>query len=185
VVEDGLDLGPELVEFVEQFGLYWQRTGNPRMEGRVLAYLIVTKEPFVSANRLATALQASPGSISNSTRRLVEVGFVKRHAVGGDRNHYYRAEDDVWGSFLGGERFYLRYQSSLAEAALKAVGEEDTPTRRRLQNMRDYMTWLEARHKQLQREWTEYKASHAISRDAAGRIGAMATEPLERASSDT
>jgi hypothetical protein len=151
--------------FVEDFGLYWQDQGNPRMEGRLLAYLIIGDQPYVSSADLAKALQASAGSISTAARRLADVGFIKRHAVPGDRSHYYRVEDDVWGSFLAGERRYLGRQIGIAEAALAGIGTADTPTRRRLENMRDYMVWLEERHHQMGRDWEAFKARRTSQPD--------------------
>jgi DNA-binding transcriptional regulator GbsR (MarR family) len=142
---------------VEEFGLFWTSQGNPRMEGRIMGYLILTSAPFVSSAELARGLNASAGSISTCARRLAEVGFVKRHAISGDRAHYWAVDDDVWGSFLAGERHYLHSERDLAERALAVVPDEDEAPRRRLENMRDYMAWLEGQHAEILRAWLAYK----------------------------
>lgn len=148
---------------VEEFGLAWTAGGAPRMEGRVIGYLLLSEAPHVSAGHLARELHASAGSMSTTTRRLEEAGFIHRHAIPGDRRHHYRMEDDVWGSFLAGERKYLFRSARFAEDALDLVGPGESPTHRRLQNMRDYFEWLAGYHRQMLAEWAEVKAR----RDAA------------------
>jgi hypothetical protein len=148
----------ERLALVEEFGLAWSAGGSPRMEGRVIGYLLLSEAPHVSAGHLARELHASAGSMSTTTRRLEEAGFIHRHAVPGDRRHHYRMEDDVWGSFLAGERKYLFRSARFAEDALDLVGPGESATHRRLQNMRDYFEWLAGYHRQMLAEWAEVKA---------------------------
>ncbi len=151
-------------DLVEEMGLIWSDLGGPRMEGRIVGYLIFSNAPYVSTAELSEALHASAGSISTTTRRLVEVGFIKRVAVPGERSYYFKAEDDVWGAFLAGERPYLRRRRKFAEHALDALGPRDEAPSRRLANMRDYMTWLETYHRKMLEDWEAYKRE----RDAGG-----------------
>lgn len=144
--------------FVEEIGLVWESAGSSRMDGRVIAYLLITDVPYVSSAELAGALRVSAGSVSLSTRRLVEAGFIRRHAVPGERSHYFRVDDDVWGSFLAGERRHLDRQEQLAEQALAALGPDEEAPRRRLTNMRDYMRWVRASHQDLLSQWKAYRA---------------------------
>jgi DNA-binding transcriptional regulator GbsR (MarR family) len=153
-------MSAERLEFAEQFGLFWHEQGSKRMEGRILGYLLISSEPYVSAAQLAADLQSSAGAISVATRLLSDVGFIHRHAVPGDRAHYWAVDDDVWGSFLAGERPYLERQRKMAEGALAIVPIEDEGPRRRLAHMRDYMTWLKSHHAAMRAEWAEYKATH-------------------------
>jgi DNA-binding transcriptional regulator GbsR (MarR family) len=147
----------ERAHFVEEMGLIWEELGSARMDGRIVGYLMFSNEPYVSSSQLSTALNASAGSISTATRRLVDVGFIKRVAVSGERSHYFRAEDDVWGAFLAGERRYLRRRAAFASEALTSLQAGDEAPKRRLANMRDYMTWLEQAHHKLLEDWEEYK----------------------------
>jgi DNA-binding transcriptional regulator GbsR (MarR family) len=155
-VPAGID-DDERADLVEEMGLIWAELGSPRMEGRVVGYLMFSNAPYVSTAELAEALHASAGSISTTTRRLVEVGFVKRVAIPGERSYYFKAEDDVWGAFLAGERKYLRRRAQYAENAIAALGRRDEVPRRRLENMRDYMTWLETAHHKLLDDWQAFK----------------------------
>lgn len=143
-------------DFVEEFALNWAATGAPRMEGRVIGYLLITDKPFVSSDDLAKALSASPGSISTTTRRLIDVGFVRRHVVPGDRSHYFKADDDLWGYFLSRERPYLVRQRDLFEKTLEHV-DVNEGARVRLTNARNYMDWLSEYHKVLLAEWEKQR----------------------------
>jgi DNA-binding transcriptional regulator GbsR (MarR family) len=147
----------ERARLVEEMGLIWEELGSARMDGRIVGYLMLSNEPYVSSSQLSAALHASAGSISTATRRLADVGFIKRVAVTGERSHYFRAEDDVWGAFLAGERRYLRRRVAFAAEALEALQPGDEAPKRRLANMRDYMTWLEQAHRQLLEDWEKYK----------------------------
>jgi DNA-binding transcriptional regulator GbsR (MarR family) len=162
-------------DFVEQFAVMWELAGSALMDGRILGYLMMMREPYVSSADLGSALSASAGSVSMSTRRLVDSGFIKRHVVPGDRSHYFRAEDDVWGSWLAGERRYLDRQRITIEqglAVLDPADERDEEVRRRLVNGRDYMAWISNRHREMLADWQAFKADRddaAVDRAAVDR----------------
>ncbi|MFJ2175843.1 transposase [Streptomyces sp. NPDC087851] len=157
--------------FVEEMGLLWEAAGSGRMDGRIIAYLLITDVPYVSSGKLAEALKVSAGSISLATRRLVEAGFVKRHAVAGERSRYFRVDDDVWGSFLAGERRYLDRQYQLAEQAMELLGPEEEAPRRRLRNMRDYMRWVGGDQKGMLTRWREYQRQSRVDDGTDGGTG--------------
>ena len=127
----------ERAELVEEFGLIWEELGMMRMVGRVTGYLMLSNAPYVSTAELREALQASAGSISTTTRRLKEFGFIRQVAVAGERSHFFRADDDVWGAFLAAEPPALRRARELAERVLGRLGEGDDSPRTRFENMRD------------------------------------------------
>ena len=148
-------------DFVEQFAVMWEMAGSSLMDGRILGYLMMMRQPYISSADLGAALSASAGSVSMSTRRLVESGFIKRHVVPGDRSHYFRAEDDVWGSWLAGERRYLDRQRVTIEqglAVLDPADAQDEEVRRRLVNGRDYMSWISQHHRKMLLDWEAFKA---------------------------
>ncbi|TXK17825.1 MarR family transcriptional regulator [Homoserinibacter sp. GY 40078] len=127
------------------------------MEGRILGYLMVMESPYISSADLAEALNASAGSVSMTTRRLVEAGFVRRHAVPGDRSHYFRMESDVWGGWLAGERKFLERMRELMTRGLE-LGIDDQHARERLVNGRDYMSWVISYHRKMLGDWEAAKA---------------------------
>ncbi|GAA1572622.1 hypothetical protein GCM10009804_31440 [Kribbella hippodromi] len=155
--DDAWEDDPRRVEFVEQFALIRELAGSARMEGRVLGYLMVCNRPYVSSAELARALSASAGSISSTTRRLIDLGFIARHAVPGDRNHYFKVDDDVWGSFLAGERRSLNKQQQIFEQMLAELPEGMPGPAKRLRNARNYFEWLASYHRKMLADWQEYR----------------------------
>lgn len=146
--------------FVEDFASSWELVHNTRMEGRVLGLLIIMDEPYLSSAQIGQLLQASTGAVSMATRSLVAVGFLNRHTVPGDRAHYFRVEDDVWGTFLSGEREYLRRMRGAVIGGLGILRPEATNPRTRLRNAERYMSWLEGYHRRMLRDWEEYRDAH-------------------------
>lgn len=146
--------------FIEDFASSWELANNARMEGRILGLLIIVDEPYLSSAQIGHLLRASTGAVSMATRALVTVGFLKRHAVPGDRAHYFRVEDDVWGTFLSGEREYLRRMKSAVVGGLAIVPGEAASPRTRLRNAERYMTWLEGYHRKMLLDWEAYRDAH-------------------------
>jgi DNA-binding transcriptional regulator GbsR (MarR family) len=142
---------------VEEMGLIWTELGSPRMQGRVLGFLMLSNAPYVSSAQLAEALHASTGSISTATKVLVDEGFIKRVGIAGERSFFFRAEDDVWGAFLATEARYLRRRQLFAQRALEALGAEDERPRTRFLNMRDYHEWLAEHRHETHEGWARYK----------------------------
>jgi DNA-binding transcriptional regulator GbsR (MarR family) len=150
-----LVLDAEVEHFVEQFALTW----SPRMEGRIIALLMIVDRPYLSSQEIARLLKASAGAVSTGTRRLVEVGFIKRHSVLGDRQHYFRVEDDIWGSFLAGERAYLAHLETVIDHGLEIAGDAEGP-HKRLVNARNYNEWLAGYHRKMLADWEAYRDAH-------------------------
>ena len=155
--DDAWEEDSRRADFVEQFALLRELAGSPRMEGRVLGYLMVSNKPYVASAELTRALSASAGSISSATRRLIDLGFIVRHAVPGDRNHYFKVEDDVWGSFLAGERRSLGKQQRLFEDMLAELPEGMPGPAKRLRNARNYFEWLASYHRKMLADWQEHR----------------------------
>lgn len=80
-------------------------------------------------------------------------GFIRQVAVAGERSHFFRADDDVWASFLAHENKEYRRARDLAQSVLTRLSNADEHPRIRFQNMRDYHEWLEADHQDLLTRW--------------------------------
>ncbi|WP_454049972.1 GbsR/MarR family transcriptional regulator [Cellulomonas sp. Marseille-Q8402] len=156
-----LALSPDALRWIEQFALTWEGSHSPRMEGRVVGVLMIVDRPYLSSQQIAHLLTASAGAVSTATRRLVEIGFIQRHAVAGDRNHYFRVEDDIWGSWLESERNYLPRLQRVIDEGLDASPAGDEGPRRRLLNARNYMEWLAGYHRKMLADWEAYRDAQA------------------------
>ncbi len=153
------ELDEATLTFIEDFAFAWGSAGNPRMEGRVFALLLITNESHLSLSRIAELLKASTGAVSMSTRALMNLGFIKPHSIPGDRNRYFHTEQDVWGSFLAAERKdYTRINAAI-EFGIDILPDGDTAARTRLDNALRYMNWLDGYHKQMLIDWEKYRDS--------------------------
>ena len=81
----------EAKNFVEEVGIAFEQTGLPRMAGRVFGWLLISDPPYQSSTELAEALMASKGSISTTTRLLIQLGLAERFVIPGERHDNFRA----------------------------------------------------------------------------------------------
>jgi DNA-binding transcriptional regulator GbsR (MarR family) len=104
-------------QFVESAGILLEEMGLPRMAGRVIGWLLICDPPHQSAAQLATALTASAGSVSSSTRLLVGYGLINRVAFAGDRRDYFVMRPGLWWSLMRQRLRDLHAFRELADAA--------------------------------------------------------------------
>ncbi|MDR1294424.1 MAG: MarR family transcriptional regulator [Bifidobacteriaceae bacterium] len=156
-------------QFAEDLSLIWEMAGTSRMDGRVLGYLMVMDRPFISAADLATVLHASAGAVSISTRRLVDTRFIRQHSVPGDRRHYFKAEDDPWGSFLANERRFFDREIEVIDEAIAHLEPDEHHARLRLTNGRDYLVWIQNQHNQMLAAWEAHKHARDATQGTTGR----------------
>ncbi len=174
-------LDDDALEWIEQFASTWDNANSSRMEGRVVGLLMIIDRPYLSSQQIATLLQASAGAVSTATRHLVEIGFILRHSIPGDRNHYFRAEDDIWGSWLASERTYLPRLQRVIDSGLMAVSETDPGPRRRLLNARNYFEWLAGYHRQMLADWEAHRDALAAADSAAAPLAPTPAPPASSA----
>src|SRR5271157_5308726 len=81
-------LSPELINFIESMGRYFESYGIPRIGGRILGLLLVTHEPL-SAEDIATILKVSRGSVSTNFQLLLTSALAEKVTFQGDRTTYF------------------------------------------------------------------------------------------------
>jgi len=86
--------------YIEETGLVFEGFGMTRMAGRTLGYLLVCDKDAVSFDEIREALNASKGSISGTTKLLVNVGMVEQVSLPGDRKTYFRISRTKVGTIL-------------------------------------------------------------------------------------
>jgi DNA-binding transcriptional regulator GbsR (MarR family) len=65
------------------------------MTARVLAALLFTEQPAMTAGDLGARLQASSGAISGAVKMLTSVGLVERVPAPASRRDHYRLRDSL------------------------------------------------------------------------------------------
>ena len=145
--------------YVEDFGLLFGQFGLSRMLGRVLGALMISDPPERSAGELAEALGASRGSISQTTRSLIQMGLVQRRARPGERRDYFRVKPGAWGGIMRREMEALGGFRKTAERGLALLGSGDPDVRRNLEEMRDFYAYWEKEMPAVLERW-EKEGSH-------------------------
>jgi predicted transcriptional regulator len=152
-------LDEERRRYVEEFGLLFGQFGLSRMLGRVLGVLMISDPPERSAGELAEALGASRGSISQTTRSLIQMGLVQRRARPGERRDYFRIQPGAWGGIMRREMEALGGFRETAERGLALLDSRDSETRRSLEEMRDFYAYWEKEMPAVLERW-EREGSH-------------------------
>lgn len=129
------------LDAAEQLALVLSNHGLQRMTARVLAALLFTEEPTMTAGELGEQLQASSGAISGAVKMLVSVGLVERVPAPGSRRDHYRLRDNAWTVLYTSQNEVL---AAIQKAA--ADGISATPggslAHKRLSEMHDFYDFL-------------------------------------------
>jgi len=133
----------------------FEQGGVPRMTGRVLGWLLISNPPHQSAQELAEALQASKGSVSSATRMLIQIGFVERMSLPGDRKTYYVLKPGVWSQLARRRMQHFTVQKDLAARGLSLLKDEEPQVRLRLQEMYDIHAFFEREYCAVLDRWDQ------------------------------
>lgn len=131
-------MNQEKLEYVEEFGVFFEGFGGSRMLGRVLGALLVSEPPELSAEELARELKASRGSISHATRTLVQMGMVRRMSKPGERRDYFQVKENAWEETTRQAVSGISAAHKMAERGLSLLDPETPDARASLEQMRDF-----------------------------------------------
>ena len=142
--------------FVEDFSLYFEQMGYPRMAGRILGWLLICDPPVQSAGELADALGASKGSLSTMTRLLIQVGLIERAGLPGRRRDYFRIKSGAWPQLIKAQMQSMTGLHQMVERGLTmlTVAEgRDPESTQRLREAHDLYAFLERELPALLQRW--------------------------------
>ena len=120
-------------EFIEKFAICFQETGWAKMDGRIIAWLLICDPPHQNLKTLVKEIQASKSTLSVTIRKLIRSGWVERIGLPGDRCDYFRLKDDFYSSSI---EFFTNRMMRLAELTkegLKLMDSSSPEQLRRLQ----------------------------------------------------
>ena len=130
-------------DYLERWGIMFERLGSTRMMGKILAWLLVCKPPEQSAKDIAEAVGASAGSVSGATRGLIAAGMVEKIGVPGRRSGYFRIREGMWGDVLARKMLQGREMGELAREGLSLLSPDDLNGAIRLREIGSYCTYME------------------------------------------
>ena len=130
--------------FVEQVGLVFEKTGLPRMAGRMFGWLLISDPPYQSASELAENLMASKGSISTTVRLLMQIGLVDQYAIPGERHTHFRLSGEaLQRTMKRGLEEEIRMFRELAEKGLQLMKKQPSTRRQWLEEMYHRYAFME------------------------------------------
>jgi DNA-binding transcriptional regulator GbsR (MarR family) len=125
----------------EELALVLSTHGLQRMTARVLAALLFTDQPTMTAGELGERLQASSGAISGAVKMLTSVGLVERVPAPASRRDHYRLRDNAWAIQYTNQNEVTTAVLKAAEAGIAAT-DDGSLARQRLTQMRDFYNFL-------------------------------------------
>jgi DNA-binding transcriptional regulator GbsR (MarR family) len=128
-------------DVAEEMALVLSTHGMQRMTARVLATLLFTEQPTMTAGELSERLHASSGAISGAVNMLISVGVVERVPAPASRRDHYRLRDNAWAIQYTNQNEITSAVLKAAEAGI-AVTEDGSLGHQRLIQMRDFYTFL-------------------------------------------
>lgn len=143
----------EKQHFIEEIALFFEQFGITRMAGRMLGWLLICNPPHQSMNEIANALHASKGSISATSRLLIQNGLVERFTLPGKRRDYYRVRPRAWVEVMKRILDEIALMRELAEVGLELLADEAPESRARLGHMRDTFEFFEREFPALLQRW--------------------------------
>jgi len=112
-----------------------------------------------SSSHLAEVLQASKGSISTTTRLLIQIGLIERVSLPGDRRDYFQIKPHAWSQMTEQRISQISAFRKLAERGLDLLKDTPPPLQKRLQEMRDIHAFLERELPLLHQRWEAEEAA--------------------------
>jgi len=148
------ELNADTQAFVEQMGLMMDHAGGARTLGRLFGLLLAAQQPL-SLGDMATFLQVSKASISTNARRCQQVGLVHRVSKPGDRRDYYEISPGSFSRMLDSRVAGVLEMVRLAQLGLTAIEADNQPARARLEEMRDFYSFVGGEMKSMMDHWKE------------------------------
>jgi DNA-binding transcriptional regulator GbsR (MarR family) len=147
------NLDPEALQFIEDVGLLLERSGHPRMAGRILGWLLICEPPHQSIDELAEVLDASKASISTMTRLLIQMGLLERVGLPGERRDYFRIKPGAWSELMREMMEEIVMARQLAERGLALLNGKPAELKQRLKEARAMYAFFEEEYPALLERW--------------------------------
>lgn len=143
----------ELRDYIERWGILFEFLGGTRMMGKILGWLLVCDPPEQSASDVAKAVGASAGTVSTTTRALLQAAMIERIGIPGKRSAYFRVRPGMWADLLKKRMEYGQTMAELAEQGLSLVSGPDDDATFRLREIGSYCRFIESQLPALLARW--------------------------------
>ncbi|MFH0990773.1 MAG: MarR family transcriptional regulator [bacterium] len=144
-------------DYYGEMGIVLERTGIPRIAGKIFSYLILSAKTEVSTDELMEGLHASRGSISTMTRMLIQMGLVDRVGISGERKDYFRIRPGTMTNVIKAKMATIIEFHTVIEHGLSLVQQKNTVAYTRLKEMHEFYSFIEREFPSLFERWEEYQ----------------------------
>ena len=127
--------------YAEEFGVVGESMGMPRMNGRLLGWMLICDPPRQSITDLMGALGVSRASVSIATRLLQANGLIRRAVEPGSRGYSFELNPDAFSQLRADVQFGALRR--LLERGIAIVGDDTDPKAARLREARDFYAFVE------------------------------------------
>ncbi len=157
-----MKITPSQKRFIEDFGNLYASYGFKRINGLLIGLLLSCNEPL-SLGDIGKFLNRSKGLISEATRRLHSMGFIKKIDGPEPRKDYYTADETIFINVFHFNMSTVRKNVTIAEQFLHELKNEKSQESKRWKHNLEIMdafyqqmttfydgfdrSWLEARRK--------------------------------------
>jgi DNA-binding transcriptional regulator GbsR (MarR family) len=159
-------MNEQQARFVEAMGQLLAGQGLPRMAGRMWGWLLICEPAEQTAADLATALDASRGSISGTARILTTAGLIHRTTRRGDRREYFTVPPGATAAMVMGQIPRLRAFRQLTELGLELLRDRPAETRARIQEVYDLYSFFERIYPEMIERFHRERAQEPVERTA-------------------
>lgn len=150
-----LTIEPELLEFIDKLGAFYESTGIPRISGRIVGLLLVMEVP-VSPEDISKILSVSRSSISTSLSLLKAYKFTEEIRYPGDRKEYYKYSDNALENLLKMKLSqYEPFRNILVEG-MNLLNKRSMPEKK-IEDLLSYMKLEENYISDLLEEWKKFQ----------------------------
>ena len=144
-------------EHIERVGVFFEKSGFPRMVGRVLGYLLIAEPPHKTFNEIQEYLQASKSSISTSLQFLLNQGLVGYFTLPGDRKRYFKLNVETWLEMMRKELCHFGVVSRMMRDCVKLRSNEHAQFNQALGDIADFYAFFELETLQLLDRYVQQK----------------------------
>lgn len=146
--------------FIEEMGLMFQETGDPRISGRIFALLLIEGHEL-SLLQISDRLAVSRASVSTNARMLVKRGMIRRTAHSGDRQDFYELGEFPSVDMLGEMVERILRQAKTIQAFVAPIRLENAAASGRVEELSKAV----GQSAKLLRDWAAALHEEKISKD--------------------
>ncbi|MCL6561031.1 MAG: hypothetical protein K6U74_20035, partial [Firmicutes bacterium] len=136
-----MKINPQELEFIEEMGLLFERSGGSKTLGRVFCYLMLAGKPK-NLDEIAADLLFSKATASLTIRQGLALRFFEKVSIPGERKDYYRAYSQSWICAMNKKIHVMTEWERLIEHGLQLVPPDNRTALENFKSLKDYFEFM-------------------------------------------